>query len=426
MERAFLAETRSPTASGYDAQVDLQAMRDMRQVIESRLKAPSEYMAKGATDAIGIFTAPGQFPELASYPNGIPAYVDEMVNYANDPANHQQAVFWQHVQNAITAAAESVATPVASLPEATAWMTTPPPGSPAPSPGPNFYSLGDVGGNTFFGTRAIDHKTIKKHNTPKGSNIAVSALRSHKAEAHAAAAQKPMSPHDRLHHLLMKPNPQMPSIAPIPNQGGPKRAAQPPRTGTAHAPMLPGASSRAPGAAGLRGTSQSPGAAALPPGTAAGLPAAVTGYRAVIAAAKAEVAEARAAKEARWVAQRLPRQGGDLSSRSFAPIGAGGIARSSTFNTSPGENLDEQLAGGHYPSSGEASSLYPTPRTQPTDHERSAALADSQQSSSLPSPSDVGRALDNYFFRQSRLPPNGGAGFNPYLSPIWAGLKLPG
>ena len=31
-----------------------------------------------------------------------------------------------------------------------------------------------------------------------------------------------------------------------------------------------------------------------------------------------------------------------------------------------------------------------------------------------------------YFFRLSRLPPNGGTAFDPYLTPTWAGLKLPG
>ncbi|MDE2240511.1 MAG: hypothetical protein KGJ73_11385 [Rhodospirillales bacterium] len=37
-----------------------------------------------------------------------------------------------------------------------------------------------------------------------------------------------------------------------------------------------------------------------------------------------------------------------------------------------------------------------------------------------------GDALEEYFFRQSRLAPSGGAAFDPRLSPLWAGLKLPG
>jgi hypothetical protein len=125
MERAFLAEARSPDDPEYNPQVNLEAMRDMRQVVENRLKAPSEYMARGATDAIGIFKAPDQFPELTTYPKGIPDDVDDAIFIANDPHDHRQAAYWQHVQNAITAATENVATPIASLPEAIAWKKTP-------------------------------------------------------------------------------------------------------------------------------------------------------------------------------------------------------------------------------------------------------------------------------------------------------------
>ena len=39
---------------------------------------------------------------------------------------------------------------------------------------------------------------------------------------------------------------------------------------------------------------------------------------------------------------------------------------------------------------------------------------------------DFGDALEEYFFRQSRMAPSGGAAFDPRLSPLWAGLKLPG
>lgn len=38
---------------------------------------------------------------------------------------------------------------------------------------------------------------------------------------------------------------------------------------------------------------------------------------------------------------------------------------------------------------------------------------------------DFADALDDYFFRQSRLAPAGGTAFDPRLSPLWAGLKLP-
>jgi hypothetical protein len=46
---------------------------------------------------------------------------------------------------------------------------------------------------------------------------------------------------------------------------------------------------------------------------------------------------------------------------------------------------------------------------------------------STPSPShfDLPGVLDDYFLRQTRLPPSGATGFDPRLTPVWAGLKLP-
>lgn len=38
---------------------------------------------------------------------------------------------------------------------------------------------------------------------------------------------------------------------------------------------------------------------------------------------------------------------------------------------------------------------------------------------------DLSRVLDDYFLRQTRLPPSGATGFDPRLTPVWAGLKLP-
>lgn len=39
---------------------------------------------------------------------------------------------------------------------------------------------------------------------------------------------------------------------------------------------------------------------------------------------------------------------------------------------------------------------------------------------------ELADALDEYFFQQSRLAPRGAASFDPRVSPLWAGLKLPG
>jgi hypothetical protein len=50
----------------------------------------------------------------------------------------------------------------------------------------------------------------------------------------------------------------------------------------------------------------------------------------------------------------------------------------------------------------------------------------STAASAGPGQKDFTRALQNYCSRQSHLPPTGSTAFNPYLSPAWAGLKIPG
>jgi hypothetical protein len=44
---------------------------------------------------------------------------------------------------------------------------------------------------------------------------------------------------------------------------------------------------------------------------------------------------------------------------------------------------------------------------------------------SVTEPADIRSALDDYFTRQARLPPAGGAAFDPRLTPAWAGVKIP-
>ena len=34
--------------------------------------------------------------------------------------------------------------------------------------------------------------------------------------------------------------------------------------------------------------------------------------------------------------------------------------------------------------------------------------------------------IEKYFFNMARRPPSGGAGFDPLITPVWAGVKLPG
>ena len=35
-------------------------------------------------------------------------------------------------------------------------------------------------------------------------------------------------------------------------------------------------------------------------------------------------------------------------------------------------------------------------------------------------------SIENYFFRKARLPPSGTTDFDPQITPVWAGIKLPG
>jgi hypothetical protein len=189
MERAFLTETRSPGNPKYDPKIDLEAMRDMRQVIENRLKAPESYAAKDRKDQIDILKAPGQFPEFKHYPASIPSYVQIDVSRANNATDPQHTAYREHVQHAITAATEDVTTPRASLPEATGWVRNPGIGKAKP-PGANFYPLGDVGGNSFFGT--------------KPASSAVELARHHAAQARAQARAKPVPAHMKVPHLLIQ------------------------------------------------------------------------------------------------------------------------------------------------------------------------------------------------------------------------------
>ena len=62
----------------------------------------------------------------------------------------------------------------------------------------------------------------------------------------------------------------------------------------------------------------------------------------------------------------------------------------------------------------------------PAEVESRKFVAGAEPALAAVAPADIERVVEDYFFRQSRLPPAGAAGFNPLLSPVWAGLKIPG
>ena len=397
MERVMLAEARSPAYSDYNAGTVLGEMRDMRQVFENRLLAPGAYEARGATNETGIIKAPGQFLGFGNYPTIDPGKakdINDALHIANDAHDPRHAVYAQHIQNAITAATESIARPVAGYPNATAWVT-----QNTKSPGPGFYVLGSVGNNTFYGT--LPQKPVEK-----AQHLA--------KQARAHAAEKHVPKHEKLHRMLMKLSPQLPSIAPIHGRVGQQKITLSPRSGVGDA-------------AGLTGISRPPGAAAsLTAGAAAGQGEALSGYRKILADAYAQRAQAKAQRDAARAAMGLPPQGGDLSSRSFAPVGGIGAVERLANRATPGGAVDHgQLAASQPPFHTAADALYPHPQPRSNDTADSALAGQQHSPGSLP-PLALEQALNDYFFRQSRLPPNGGAAFNPYLSPLWAGLKIPG
>ncbi len=161
------------------------------------------------------------------------------------------------------------------------------------------------------------------------------------------------------------------------------------------------------------------------------------GYKTVLAQAKALAAQQRQNREAAANGMYLAPSGNGLEGISFAPIGTHGLGPAARFaaRTQPSgtaaempmpqqaDFAGETLVPGQAP--GQAGTALAA--AQAGRHEAAGTLA-AMTASGTPAAStaDAGRALDDYFFRQSRLPPRGGAAFNPFLSPLWAGLKIPG
>lgn len=467
MERAFLAETLSPAYHGsYKSALDLPAMRNMRQVIENRLKNAAEYEARGAKNEIFILTAPSQFPEFRNYPvlpRDTENDITGILQAANNPASPDHAANLQHVLNAIHAATESVNPSAANFPNATAWKRTPQVGE--ASLGPHFKSLGDVGGNTFFSTVTQPTEATPVDNSasdidPLAGRTPLEKLRHHAAQARAAAAAaaKPMPAYRKLHEAIMKMNRQLPSFAPIRPRGAPARQFAPARPGAQsglglQSAFRTGAVQNALTA--FHGRDGSPRNMASPAlhgrihdlvmslrGTTAGSIAlamaggarrrgeAGTGLHAVIAAARQQAAVQR-----RWRGPASPypmpfgRHGDSLAHVSFAPKVHGGAAHYSGSRAAlrMGESahsagVTEMTAGG-FPHASPYISTRGAPSGSNVGHETGGK---DQPAEPVHSDRAFERMITAFFDGQARLPPNGATGFDPRLSPAWAGMKLPG
>ncbi len=149
-------------------------------------------------------------------------------------------------------------------------------------------------------------------------------------------------------------------------------------------------------------------------------------YRATLARAKHEAAIARARMRAEREALRLPVHGRRVGEMSFAPRGGEMAVAQEVAHPAKGDNapVPGLRRGRSVP--GVAAMVENTPRDLGVALTSQKLEAQAVAERQGVAPFEIKRALDEYFFRQSRLPPNGGAGFNPLLSPVWAGLKIPG
>jgi hypothetical protein len=173
-------------------------------------------------------------------------------------------------------------------------------------------------------------------------------------------------------------------------------------------------------AAGLGGVQADAGVLAARQGDGA-----KTSYRTVVAQARHQAAAGRARREADAAALYLPMRGAGLAGLSFAPRAGGGAAGGSSLHPAvPGSAGAPGLRRRN--SVHEAVSVAEAASSDRGEAGAQEFAAGAEPAPAGVRPADIERAVEDYFFRQSRLPPTGGAGFNPLLSPVWAGLKIPG
>jgi hypothetical protein len=436
MERVFLAETYAPSNPHYVAGTDLEQMRDMRQAIENRLKDPAEYDARGAKNEIDIVKMGDQIQGFSNYPKlagDLPIRIDDNLTAANLPHGSLQAAYAQHVQDAKTAASESIVHPVAGYPNATARVTYG-----TPSPGAGFYALGSLGNNTFYGALPQrDQNTKSEHKTDSlEGKTPVERLRHHAAQARADAAKKPVPAHMKLHHILTKTYQPRRSYAPVHGRQGKTAApaarnnadgwfgAQLARSSRAWA-MGDSPQNRIPGVApsGIASGGKTNGAP--PPAMLAafyGQSESFSRFRTAwnIGGAGSLGSSMAAAAMRPSMAPHMsrgPNEGGRLRQRMWHGAGdAGARQRTELPENAP---MPRGSAGVET-----AESLVPRARNSAATE--SDALEMGFVQSKTTREQQMQQAMEDYFFRQSRLPPSGATALDPSLTPVWAGMKLPG
>jgi hypothetical protein len=393
----------------------------------------------------------GEFRGFVAYPDIQAAkektIADDLM-IAKAPNNPRGAPYAQHIQPAKTGAAEDIAGLEPAFPSATAWRT-----KSAGSPGQSFELIGSIGNNNVDLTiPALKHPRHKALRAPRH------------------AAKKPLPPPINILQLVKKVIP-------------PKRSFAPP----APRPVLPGnaaaASASASGEASptnplffrneSRGLAARPGAAhdaahdAAAAGRGIGLRAEFAAFgRQVMAGWRREVATMRAAAPGRgaghapaWGAGAAVASGGvngsfplgvnatmrslraagapkrrsgqsGLADVSFAPRGWAGVSQAAVGNrhsvTAIGAPATSFMPG-----------LAHTTAHAPVKLRFAAGAPGAEAGaghvtgphSGTVNPlceTDLADALRTYFFRQSRMPLSSMTGFDPRVSPAWAGLPMPG
>ena len=118
---------------------------------------------------------------------------------------------------------------------------------------------------------------------------------------------------------------------------------------------------------------------------------------------------------------------GRLASRSFAPrrqdiFSSSSVVRDKTFMHNKNNNyVDIQIDPEDI-----KHEIYNKKRELlPTDHFNNDHKPDRETVNYNKFPSYDMAIIEKYFFNMARLPPSGGTGFDPLITPVWAGVKLP-
>ena len=118
-------------------------------------------------------------------------------------------------------------------------------------------------------------------------------------------------------------------------------------------------------------------------------------------------------------------RGAALAGRSFAPPpGGGGAAAGPLSPARPGAAGAPGLRQRR--SVHDAVSAAAAAAMEHGEAESQEFLAGADPAPAAVEPADIERALEDYFFRQSRLPPTGGAGFQSAAQPGLGGAKNTG